>query len=291
MSTTLNDTALQPSTSPAVRLRTTMAAVRVSIRWLGTRKTLTRQQMAEAADAFGAEEQCLSAGKRLLDTRHPGFKAVTAVRGRAAAYWRGMTLPYPDAGIRLIRQEDVTSFDERFTRFRAELAAAVAQLDEVYAELKAAARVQLGRLFSSADYPATLCDLFAISWDFPSIEPPQYLRQLSPELFRQEQQRVAARFDEAVRLAEEAFTAELSGLVGHLQERLSGQVDGKPKVFRDSAIGNLREFFERFADCGTSVDCHARTRSLNTARRHGRRIWFASLSRSCRRTRHRVRRV
>ena len=70
--------------------------------------------------------------------------------------------------------------------------------------------------------------------------------QLSPELFRQEQQRVAARFDEAVRLAEEAFTAELSGLVGHLQERLSGQVDGKPKVFRDSAVSNLREFFERF---------------------------------------------
>jgi hypothetical protein len=69
---------------------------------------------------------------------------------------------------------------------------------------------------------------------------------LSPELYRQESQRVAARFDEAVRLAEEAFTAELARLVSHLTERLSGQEDGKPKVFRDSAVENLSDFFHRF---------------------------------------------
>ena len=55
-----------------------------------------------------------------------------------------------------------------------------------------------------------------------------------------------SRFDEAVQLAEEAFTAELAKLVCHLTERLSGQEDGKPKVFRDSAVENLTEFFERF---------------------------------------------
>jgi hypothetical protein len=39
---------------------------------------------------------------------------------------------------------------------------------------------------------------------------------------------------------------ELAKLVDHLTERLSGQEDGKPKVFRDSAVENLTEFFERF---------------------------------------------
>ena len=80
----------------------------------------------------------------------------------------------------------------------------------------------------------------------PSVEPPPYLQQLSPELYRQECQRVAARFDEAIRLAEQAFQEELSQLVSHLTERLSGADDGKPKVFRDSAVENLTEFFERF---------------------------------------------
>jgi hypothetical protein len=34
-------------------------------------------------------------------------------------------------------------------------------------------------------------------------------------------------------------------LVAHLTERLSGDEDGKPKVFRGSAVANLTEFFER----------------------------------------------
>ncbi|WP_315861178.1 hypothetical protein [Anatilimnocola floriformis] len=50
----------------------------------------------------------------------------------------------------------------------------------------------------------------------------------------------------ARRLAEQAFTDELSKLVSHLTERLSGAEDGKPKIFRDSAVENLREFFDRF---------------------------------------------
>ena len=54
------------------------------------------------------------------------------------------------------------------------------------------------------------------------------------------------RFDEAVQLAEQAFIEEQLQLISHLTERLGGQEDGKPKVFRDSAVGNLRSFFERF---------------------------------------------
>jgi hypothetical protein len=45
-----------------------MAAVRVSINWFGTRKTLTAEQKSQAAESFGAEGTFLSAGKKLLDT-------------------------------------------------------------------------------------------------------------------------------------------------------------------------------------------------------------------------------
>ncbi len=47
-------------------------------------------------------------------------------------------------------------------------------------------------------------------------------------------------------MAEEAFLSELAKLVSHLTDRLSGSEDGKPKIFRDSAVENLRGFFERF---------------------------------------------
>ena len=85
-----------------------------------------------------------------------------------------------------------------------------------------------------------------MSWEFPSIEPPSYLQQLSPRLYEQESQRMTARFEEAVQLAEQAFIDELSKLVSHLTERLTGDEDGKPKVFRDTAVENLSEFFGRF---------------------------------------------
>jgi len=233
-------------TTAAQRLRTSMAAMRLSFTWFGTRKTLSPQQKAQAADTFGAEGDFLSAGKKLIDTKHPKFKAVTAVRGRAIAYFKGISLPFPEPGIRLIRQDDLDAVNEQMAALQQELAAAVDELDEHYHELKRAARQRLGSLYCEADYPVTLRGLFEMAWDFPSVEPPDYLRQLSPELYRQECQRAQARFDEAVRLAEAAFTEELARLVDHLAERLTGQADGKPKVFRDSAVTNLAEFFERF---------------------------------------------
>jgi hypothetical protein len=219
-------------TSPVERLRITMAAVRLSISWFGTRKTLSAAQKTQAADTFGAEGKFLSAGKKLLDTRHPAFQAVTGVRSRIGAYLKGVSLPYPEPGIRLIRQDDIQAFGNQMTRFEAKLAEAVQRLDESYGELKEAARGRLGSLFCAADYPASLQSLFSVEYDFPSVEPPDYLRRLDPELYHQECQRVTARFDEAVQLAEQAFTDELANLVSHLTERLSGSGDGKPKIFR-----------------------------------------------------------
>jgi hypothetical protein len=234
------------SVSPAEYLRGITAAVRVAFTWFGTRKTLTPEQKSEAADAFGAAGNYLSAAKKLLDTKHAAFRSVTTVRNQIVSYWKGNSLPYPEPGIRLIRQDDVGSFNMQLTTLKAELDDAIQGLNAHYGELKSTARNRLGRLYNSADYPETLVGLFDVSWEFPSVEPPSYLQRLSPELYRRESQRVAARFDDAVRLAEETFLAELDRLVSHLTERLAGEEDGKPKIFRDSAIENLTEFFNRF---------------------------------------------
>ena len=86
------------SATPAERLRTTMAACRVQFTWFGTKKSLTAEQKAQAAEPFDAEGQFLSAGKKLLDTKHNAFRAVTAIRTKITDYWRGLTLPFPEAG-------------------------------------------------------------------------------------------------------------------------------------------------------------------------------------------------
>src|SRR5258708_4853896 len=128
MHTVLDRPMSHTTMSAAERLRATMATVRLSFTWFGTRKSLTAEQKAQAADAFGAEGKFLSAGKKLLDTKHVAYKRVTAVRGRILSFSRGITLPYPEPGIRLIRQRDIAAFDVQMTTLRAELLEAVEQL-------------------------------------------------------------------------------------------------------------------------------------------------------------------
>jgi hypothetical protein len=236
------------SDSPAQRLRRTAAAVRVLLHWWGVHRALTTSQKEELGAVTAADARFLTAGKKLLDIRHEAFRRLTSIKGRISKYWRGISLPYVEPGIRLIRQADIDSFIHTLQGFRDELIQAEADLNAVYDEIRADARRSLGRLFNPADYPPEVKNLFGVEWDFPSIEPPNYLMQVAPEVYEEERRRVAARFDKAVRLAEQAFATEFAKLLSHLAERLSNGEDGQRRVFRDSAVGNLREFFTRFSE-------------------------------------------
>src|SRR5690606_26328304 len=146
----LEDPATRTSsdTAPAQRLHTTMAAMRLSFTWFGTRKTLSPEQKARAAESFGAEGEYLSAGKKLLNIRHPKFRAVTHVKTTAVSFFKGASLPFPEPGLRLIRQDDVDSINSQMTTLKAKLEEAVEELDRHYDELRSAARERLGNLYN-----------------------------------------------------------------------------------------------------------------------------------------------
>lgn len=233
-----------PDFAEQLRLETTAVRLRKT-KW-GVSKTLDKQQKQMAANPFGASGDKLSASKKLIDTRHERVRAVNSIFNRVTEYWRSVTVPYPEDGIRLIRTEGVSEFDAQIARYQSELDGAVAGLNAVYAELRRKAQSELGSLYNADDYPANVDGLFSIAVEYPSVEPDNRLRQLNPALFEREQRRIQERFDEAVRLAEEAFLSELADLVQHLCERLEPAGDGKQKIFRDSAVENLTEFFGRF---------------------------------------------
>ena len=46
-------------------------------------------------------------------------------------------------------------------------------------------RQRLGSLFDAGDYPDSLAELFAIEFDFPSVEVPDYLQRLNPQLYEE----------------------------------------------------------------------------------------------------------
>ena len=85
-------------------------------------------------------------------------------------------------------------------------------LDRELESLKSAARERLGRLFDPADYPPSLTGQFDLTWDFPSVEPPDYLQRLHPEIYREECRRAQARFEDAVR--RRCHAGFVTGIVG-----------------------------------------------------------------------------
>ena len=219
---------------------------RLSFRWVGNSKAVDGADNSAAAALFHANPRAVKLSKKLFDDRRPEWKAVQAIKGKIRRFWVENTLPYTDRGVRLLRRDEAEQFARALDELAGELAAAVLELENVFQELLAENRDRLGSLFNRSDYPATLISEFAAAVEFPELNPPNYLANLSPELYRRESERVAARFDQAIELAETAFADELSALVGRLVDRLQPDENGQPKIFRDSTIDNFREFIARF---------------------------------------------
>ena len=97
MSTTLepdSHTSLSTSTigaateTAANRIRHNFAACRIKFKWFGTSKTLSPEQKSQAAESFGAEGDSISAGKKLIDTKHDAYKALTSIKSQVNSFWK-----------------------------------------------------------------------------------------------------------------------------------------------------------------------------------------------------------
>ena len=236
---------MAPRQEAATHLQSDWAGIRLSFGRMGTRKTLTIGQKATAAEQFDASADYLSAGKKLLDTKDPAFRKVNAVLSKARDTWQTMTLPYPEDGTRLIRQDRIETLTGKLAGCQAELAEAVATLEGRYGDLQERAKSKLGDLYNPTDYPATLAGSFRIEWDLPSLAPPEYLMG-NPQLYAEQSARIAERFNQAVSLAEDAFIAELADAIDSLQRKLNGLDDGSEKRLHGSTLENLGSFFQRF---------------------------------------------
>lgn len=228
------------------RLREETIAVRVRKWKFGTSKALTKEQKAPLTQAYHADVKAVRASKKLVDTSQPALRRVTSILSNVIKYWKSVTAPYPELGIRLIKRSRIKEFEQQMQVYKNALEEALIDLQASYELIRTRARHDLGDLFNAADYPSRLDNEYAIDWDFPAIGPPEYLKQVHPQLYAAEQAKHQARFEEAVRMAESAFVDQFRELVARLGDSLRGEVDGKPKVVRSANVDNMRAFFEQF---------------------------------------------
>jgi hypothetical protein len=243
----MTDAALPSRREFAERLRQETLACRLERSQFGTSRKVSDDQKERMAELFGADAARLAANKKLLNKRHEAYLAVTSALNRARDCWMDNTVPYPEPGLRLIKREKVEDFDRNMQAIKADLDQARLALELVYQnELIPDARERLGDLFNSSDYPMEISGEFAVAWAFTNVDPPEYLRGISPRLYQQMEERVQARFEEALALTEAAFVEEFTKMVNTLVERLTPSPDGKKRVIKDSSVENLNEFFQKF---------------------------------------------
>jgi hypothetical protein len=229
--------------SPAQTLRKLYRATRLSFKWWGQRRGINGSAKEQMADAVDAEAASITAGKKLYSEKLESIKQINALKCEIDAFWHGITLPWTEKGVRLLKREQVEEFNQRMETWAERLKFRAGEVQAAREAILDDARERLGSAFNSGDYPLDLSTLFAVEWSFPSIDPP---RDLPQEIYEQQKKAVEAKLEEAVTLAEQAFLSELQQLVSALHERLTPDASGQKKVFRDSAVTNLAEFFERF---------------------------------------------
>ena len=220
--------------------------VRLSINALGCRRTMSKGQLIEVANLFDADERSVSGSKAIINRKHELIKPIHSVLSDAKSYIRARTIDYPEQGLRLCRVDQIETLTEGIKHRQDHLAELVDNLCGNWASVVSEAKARLDKLFDESDYPTSPKSHYAIYLGFPEIKPDQRLMQLNPQLYAEQQAIIAAKFEEAVIVAEAAAAQELQKLLSNLVDKLKPDADGSKKILKGSAVQNISEFVDLF---------------------------------------------
>jgi hypothetical protein len=233
-------------------LKANATGTRLTIHRPSRSKKLQEELLSMIAAPLDADSDSLSATTLLLNPKLPWIKEVNGVLNAVRKFWERSTLPYTDADVRLLPTTKVEWFTKQLEHFQAELEGRAAYVQVHRYETLADAQARLGKTFDEAHYPSDFGGAYRIEWSFPSLTPPDYLAQMNPAIYEQEQAKIAAKLEQAMQDFHTAAALELQELVAALAGSLANGADGKRKVLKTATVDNFKEFFARFKELNIS---------------------------------------
>ena len=221
-------------------------AMLVSLRinsWSG--RLYDRQASQQVAVHNDADSSAGRYNKRLLPKQ--AFAALAATMSNARTSHNANTLPWDDQGGRLLTVANYDRYTAALDTLVERVVRERARFIEDYDDYVDQARLDLGRLFRLEDYPDTeaLQGKFAIRY---RIVPVPDARHFMADLAEGETERVKRDIESQVRTrlndAQRDLYRRLGEAVERVGERLREDENGKPLVFRDSLIENIRELVD-----------------------------------------------
>ena len=183
--------------------------------------------------------------KRLLSK--DAFAALTSTMSRARTAHYEQTLPWDDKGSRLLTVANYERYTELMDGLCEKMVRERTRFIEDYGDNIDRARLDLGRLFRIQDYPsaAALKEKFAIAYRIaPVPDADHFMAELASGDTEQVKRGIERDVEERLHGAVCDLYRRLGEAVERVSERLREDENGKPLVFRNSMIANIRDLVD-----------------------------------------------
>ena len=219
---------------------------RLSIRSLGTKRSVSKDQVSVDAD-----KQRLHVHKTILKCKEK--QAIDREDRQIKSYlkWRCLSVPEFKSSIFATVPESVDEVDTRIQEFvqkRQEIL--VPEFLEVYEMRMVEDQRSLRSLWNAGDYPpvAEVKACFSVVHEYREFGVPGRLERVSPLIFRREAERTKELVTEIADQFLAGLTEQMRDVVNKVVESLTPGADGKEKKFRKGSLEKLLEFLQIFKE-------------------------------------------
>jgi|ERR1700722_1829441 len=238
-----------PTTNQDLRFLEKVTAVAVRFGNLSFTKKLPKSAVTTESDP-----ERVSASKRLLDC--PEADAIRSEFTRIRQFVTARTLPSPfGKGVYFVPNTRLEEVDNELDNAKKVTIPALGEaLIAVYDIVLDKERTALGPNFAVTDYdtPAEIRERLSVEFSYMTFGVPQNLPE---QILSREAEKQRQRLVESVDVMQTLLRNEMAKLVEHAIDKLSGTKDnGKKSSFKNSLVGNIREFLALFADRNITDD-------------------------------------
>ncbi len=203
----------------------------------------------EASDHVAAHHDASSSAgrynKRLLPKA--ALAALNATMSETRTQHYAQSLPWDDKGSRLLTVANYERYTEVMDALRERLVRQRARFIEDYDDYVEQARLDLGKLFRIEDYPSKdqLRDRFSIRYRItPVPDADHFIARLASDDTERVKRDIESHIEEQLHDAVGDLYRRLAEAVERVSERLNEDDNGKPLVFRDTMISNIRDLVD-----------------------------------------------
>ena len=221
-------------------------AMLVSLRitaWSG--RLYDRQASNHVAAHHDASASAGRYNKRLLPKA--AFAALTTTISKIRSTHYEQTLPWDDQGSRMLTVANYERYTELLDGLRERMVRERARFIEDYDDNVDQARLDLGKLFRIEDYPSkeALHGRFGIRYRIvPVPDADHFMAQLASDDTARVKRDIESQIEKRLNDAVADLYRRLGEAVERVSERLQEGEDGKPLVFRNSMIENIRDLVD-----------------------------------------------